>query len=88
MPGISRVNQDTAGGLIIGDLSPAVLVEGKPIAVKGAQNQSHGVGTHASAVMVGSSSTVFASGIEVCREGDEASCGDTATGSFTVFAGD
>ena len=33
MPGVSRVNQDTAGGTIIGVLAPRVFVNGKPIAV-------------------------------------------------------
>jgi uncharacterized Zn-binding protein involved in type VI secretion len=43
---------------------------------------------HLSPVMVGSSGTVFASGIAVSRAGDAASCGHTATGSGDVFAGD
>lgn len=85
--GISRVNQDTAGGTIIGNLSPTVYVETKNIVVKGAQVQSHGTGAHASATMVGCSGSVYAGGIQVVRQGDAASCGDTATGSSAVFAG-
>lgn len=87
MPGVSRVDEDTAGGLLINPQVSSVLINGQPIAVKGQEIQSHGTGAHASAVMVGSSTTVFAGGIEVCREGDDASCGDVATGSSDVFAG-
>lgn len=87
MPGVARVNQDAAGGLIIGALAPTVYVNGQPIAVQGAPVQGHGVGTHAAPVMHDHSSTVYAGGIAVCRAGDAASCGHPASGSGNVFAG-
>lgn len=87
MPGISRVNVDVAGGTIVGNLAPTVLVNGAPIAVRGAQVSGHGRNPHNGPVMVGASGTVFANGIPVCREGDAASCGHTASGSGTVSAG-
>ena len=86
MSGVSRVNLDTAGGLINGALVSTVNVNSKPIAVKGATIVAHGSGPHAAPVMVGSSSTVYAGGIPICRAGDAASCGHTATGSDNVNA--
>jgi uncharacterized Zn-binding protein involved in type VI secretion len=88
MPGISRVNQDIAGGVIVGNLAPTVFVNGKPVAVRGALVAGHGRGGHRGPIMVGHSKTVFANGIGVCRKGDAASCGHIATGSSNVFAGD
>lgn len=87
MPGVSRVNQDTAGGKIIEDLAPTVFVNNKPIAVKGCHIQNHGGSPHNHPTMVGSSSTVFANNKLVCRDGDKASCNHSATGSGDVFAG-
>ena len=87
MPGVSRVDQDSAGGLIIGDLAPTVIINGTPVTVKGAQVTGHGEGLHASPVMVGASTTVFANKIAVCRQGDEASCGHTSSGSSDVIVG-
>lgn len=87
MPGIARIGVDSAGGVIKDALVPSVLVNGSPIAVKGAGVTGHGAGAHAGPVMVGASGTVFAGGIAVCRAGDAASCGDTASGSGNVFAG-
>jgi len=88
MPGIARVNQDRAGGLITGNLAPTVFVNGQPIAVKGASVQGHGLGSHAGPVIDGSSKTVFANGIGVARIGDLATCGDAiSTGSGNVNAG-
>jgi len=86
LPGIARVGQDTAGGTIIGNLAPDIIVEGRPIAVVGASIAGHGLPPHNSPVMVQGSSTVIANGIFVCRQGDAASCGHTATGSSNVFA--
>lgn len=88
MPGISRVGVDAAGGTIVGNLAPTVFVNGAPIVVKGADVQPHGLPPHSpQPVMVGSSSTVFAQGIPVVRQGDLASCGHPASGSGNVFAG-
>jgi len=87
MPGISRVGVDAAGGTITGNLAPTVFVNGSPIAVKGAAVAGHGLPPHASPTMSGSSSTVYANGIQVCRAGDAATCGDAASGSGNVNAG-
>ena len=87
MPGIARVGVDSAGGTITGNLAPTVFVNGSPIAVKDAAVAGHGLPPHASPVMVGCSTTVFANGIGVCRANDAASCGDTASGSGNVNAG-
>lgn len=87
MPGVSRVNTDNAGGLIVGNLAPTVLANGSPIAVKGAAVVGHGLPPHAAPVMVGASGTVFAQGVAVCRAGDAASCGHAASGSGNVLAG-
>lgn len=87
MPGIARVNQDTAGGTIVGVLAPTVFVNGRPIAVQGAAVVGHGTAAHAGPVMSQHSATVFAQGIPVCRAGDQATCGHPATGSTNVFAG-
>ena len=87
MPGVSRVGIDNAGGTIVGNLAPTVLVNGAPIAVKGAQVAGHGRSPHSSPVMSGSSGTVKANGIEICRAGDAATCGHAASGSGNVIAG-
>lgn len=88
MPGVSRVNTDSAGGLIVGNLAPTVFVNGSPIAVKGASILAHGDPPHSpSPVMIGASSSVFAQGVAVCRAGDGASCGHAAGGSGNVNAG-
>lgn len=87
MPGISRVGVDSAGGTILGPGEPSVFVNGSPISIIGDAVASHGIAPHAAPVMVEGSSTVFAGGIGVVRQGDAASCGHTATGSSNVFAG-
>ena len=87
MPGITRVGQDVAGGTIINGANGSVFANGALIAVRGSGVVSHGSPPHSAAIMVGSSGTVFAQSIPVCRQGDSASCGHVATGSGTVFAG-
>jgi len=87
MPGAVRVGMDSAGGVITGNLAPTVLVNGAPIGVKGADITGHGTGAHAGPVMVGASGTVFAQGKPVCRAGDLATCGDSASGSANVLVG-
>lgn len=88
MPGIARVGVDTAGGTITGNLAPTVLVNGSPVAVKGAAVAGHAPGgVHLNPTMDGASATVFANGIPVCRAGDAATCGHAASGSGTVSAG-
>ena len=86
MPGCSRVNQDSAGGIIVGILSPNVYVNGTNITVIGAAVQGHPPGgIHAGPTMATGSSNVFSNGISVCRQGDSATCGHTSTGSSNVF---
>jgi uncharacterized Zn-binding protein involved in type VI secretion len=87
MPGVSRVNTDTAGGTIIGILAPSVYVNGVNVAVLNAAVEGHGPGVHAGPVMAQCSATVYAEGIGVCRAGDQASCSHPATGSGDTFAG-
>lgn len=87
MPGVARIDQDQAGGTITGVLAPTVFVNGTNVAVIGAEVEPHGTGLHAAPVMAEGSATVFAEGIAVCREGDAANCGHTATGSGDVAAG-
>jgi uncharacterized Zn-binding protein involved in type VI secretion len=86
MPGITRVNKDTAGAVIIESLEPSVYVNGYNVALLGCLVKGHGGPPHSSPVMAEASSTVFAGGIAVCRSGDAASCGDLATGSDDVNA--
>lgn len=90
MPGISRVNTDSAGGIIAGPGVPTVRVNGSIISVVGDSVTPHppAPGPHfAGPVMVGKSSTVRAGGKGVVRAGDLASCGHGASGSSNVFAG-
>lgn len=87
MPGISRVGQDVAGGTILSGGNATVIVNGTAVAVRGSAVAGHGKNEHAGPIMVGASGSVFASGINVCRQGDSASCGHVATGSGNVFAG-
>ena len=88
MPGISRVNVDTARGLITGPGASSVFVNGSKVSLKGDSVAAHSPGgIHNSATMVGSSSTVSAEGKFIVRAGDAASCGHTATGSSDSFSG-
>lgn len=87
MPGAARVGVDKAGDTITGNLAPTVLVNGSPVAVKGAAIAGHGLQPHAAPVMVGASGTVLANGLSICRAGDAASCGHTASGSPNVLVG-
>jgi len=87
MPGISRVNVDTAGGTITGPGASSVFVNGSKVSLQGDSVAPHGDPPHRSATMVESSSTVSAEGKGVVRQGDAASCGHTASGSSDTFAG-
>lgn len=86
MPGVARVGVDSAGGIITGPGIPTVLINGAPCSVIGDGVASHAPGVHMGPAMVSGSSTVLAGGIPVCRAGDLASCGHTASGSTNVFA--
>jgi len=86
MPGATRTGTDSAGGTELSPPQGTVYVNGALWTVKGTPVAGHGVPPHDAPVMVGSSGTVFAEGIAVCRSGDAASCGHTASGSGDVFA--
>lgn len=88
MHGIARINQDTAGGLIVGALQDLVTVEGTLWAVLGDPVQGHGIAPHAAPVMAQGSSFITINGIPVCREGHLASCGHPATGSGSMRISD
>jgi len=86
MPGISRDTIDNAGGSLIATVT-TIKVNNQSIIVKNDSVTSHDSGPHTNATMIGSSGTVKAGGKFVCRQGDNASCGHTATGSGDVNAG-
>lgn len=87
MPAITRVGVNQAGGVIVGPGAGTVKAEGARVSLKGDNVAAHGKPPHAAPTMVGSSSTVFADGKPVVRAGDAASCGHSANGASTVFAG-
>lgn len=88
MPGVSRnAGTDSAGGAIIQG-SPDVFTNGDPTVRVGDAVAGHGPGSHAGPVMAAGSGNVFTNGISTVRAGDPATCGDLATGSSDVFAGD
>ncbi len=87
MPGVTRCFIDSAGGVVLGGSNTTVVVNGVPGSVITTPISSHGEGKHSTATMVGASTSVFFSGLPVCRVGDSASCGHVATGSSDVFAG-
>lgn len=84
MHGIARINQDTAGGTLVGAQQDFVTVEGSLWAVLGDPVAGHGPAPHAAPVMAQGSSFVRINGIPVCREGHQASCGHAATGSASM----
>jgi uncharacterized Zn-binding protein involved in type VI secretion len=88
MHGIARINQDSAGGTILGALQDFVTVEGTLWAVKGDPVAAHGLPPHAAPVMAEGSSFIRINGIPVCREGHAASCGHAATGSAAMSISD
>ena len=87
MPGISRNEQDVAGGVAI-EGSSNVNVNGKGVVRLGDKVASHGIAPHSpTPPMVESSESVKVNGIGVVRAGDSASCGHTISGSNNVNAG-
>jgi uncharacterized Zn-binding protein involved in type VI secretion len=78
MPAVAQVSKSKAGGTINGPGVSSVKVEGYTISVIGDNVQGHGLPPHSSPTMAQGSSTVFAGGKAVCRQGDAASCGHTA----------
>jgi uncharacterized Zn-binding protein involved in type VI secretion len=87
MPGVTKVTANQAQGAILGPGSPTVFTEGQRTSLLGDRVAPHGKPPHTAPVMVQASSTVFATGKPVVRSGDSASCGHSANGSSTVFAG-
>lgn len=87
MPGVSRVGIDAAGGIITGVMAPTVYVNGVNIVCIGAAIVSHGTSPHNAPTMQTGSGTVYANNIQICREGDLATCSHAASGSSDVFAG-
>ena len=87
MPSVGRVGQVVQGGTLVNGGNRIVVANGTLVDVRGSGVAGHGSPPHSTPIMVGTSGTVFAQGIAVCRQGDSASCGHVATGSGTVFAG-
>lgn len=87
MPGVTRVGSDNAQGLIVGPGASTVFTEGFKTSLINDKVVTHGKPPHTSPTMITASSTVFAQGKPVVRKGDSATCGHSATGSGTVFAG-
>ena len=85
--GISRLVCDIAGSLILLPGAKTVFVNKKGVSVIGDFVGWHEKGPHRNSRMVGASTTVYAGGKRVVRQGDKASCGHAATGSKDVFAG-
>jgi hypothetical protein len=92
MPGISRVGDNVYDGAIITGSSNS-FCNNKPIATVGSAVSSHtccglpGCGGHCSATIISGSGKVMVNGKPVCRQGDSASCGHTATGTQNVNCG-
>jgi uncharacterized Zn-binding protein involved in type VI secretion len=92
MPGISRVGMDTAGNTIVSSNFSNVKVNGSAVAHVGSAIANHCSGSncpdqHTAPTMATGSASVRIGGIPVCRAGDSASCGHSATGSGNVRAG-
>lgn len=87
MPAISRTSANQAGAAILGPGASTVYAEGNRVSLVGDAVAGHGKAPHAAPKIVGTSSTVFATGKTVTRAGDAASCGHSANGASTVFAG-
>lgn len=84
MPGATRVNVDTAGGLITGPGVPTVRIRGDTAAVVGDAVANHGDSPHDSATLSTGSAKVRIRGEVAVRAGDLATCGHTATGATDV----
>ncbi len=81
----TRSGIDTAGGGVITAVGQAfVKIDGALWIVVGDPVASHGTGGHASATMAAGATFVSIDGVPVCRLGDAATCGHTATGSGFV----
>ncbi len=82
MPTCARVGADSAGGTQLGGGNSFVTSDGLLIVVLGDAVEPHNRRQHRSSPhMVEGSSFVTINGIPICREGDQASCGHSTTGS-------
>jgi uncharacterized Zn-binding protein involved in type VI secretion len=80
----SRVQVDTAGGLINTNGQSHVRIVGKFWAIVGDAVAGHGTAPHDVATMTQGSNFVKIGGVAACRAGNAASGGHTATGSGPV----
>jgi len=79
------VNADVAGGPIIAIGQMWMTLGGRNVAVLGDPVTGHGMYQHAAPTMVQGSPWFAINGKPVVRQGDSASCGDTATASQTTW---
>jgi uncharacterized Zn-binding protein involved in type VI secretion len=87
MPGIARVKQDSAKGVILGPGAGTVFADGKHVALIGDKVAPHGKAPHTSSVLVSNGSpTVKADGGIPAKLNTVASCGHKVSkASSTVF---
>ena len=81
MANVALVGVDSAGALITGQMQSRRFSNGSPWSVVGDSVTPHGGGLHGAPVMAEGSGRHFVDGIAVCRAGDAANCGHTASGS-------
>lgn len=88
MPGVSlQGHADDGGGQVVSGTSSTVKVNGKPVALAGAQNTPHD-DLHEPSTLLGGSSTVCIEGRAVIRIGDQYACGHSVIeGSGDVRCG-
>lgn len=81
----TRSGIDSAGGgIITSSGQDFVTIDGALWIVVGDRVANHGTGPHAAATMAAGAAFVSIAGVSVCRLGDAATCGHTATGSGHV----
>ena len=87
MPGIARVRQDAAKGVILGPGASTVFADGKNVALIGDKVQPHGKAPHSAPTLsTNGSPTVRADGGIPAKQGTVATCGhNVAKASSTVF---
>jgi uncharacterized Zn-binding protein involved in type VI secretion len=87
MPSAIRKDDDQAGGTLI-EGSPDVIVNNKSSVRLGDAVAGHGDCPHCSATMSEGSSTVLVNNKPMSFQGNQASCGHTASSSSNVIVGD
>ena len=93
MPATGRVGASQAGGIVNSPVQSFVTIDGLPVSVVGDGVVSHppcpNPSSHCAANMAQGSSLVTIDGINVCRNGDAATCGHPLTnGAGYVDIGD